>query len=1062
MPMNSNENNLTLLPEMKMLMRTQAAKGAACKARHSTTCEALKEALLPLKTERIYKGESIYIETADRRIFRTGDSLLFDLIGNGTVIGVFRHLLVYRNSSIFMYDGKRHVRMLFYMAEGRIEYKDETGRDISVQGGRIVDATSSNRDIGVFLDDRNTERNVLAVYYANYVVVAISSSVVFISLKTGKEIHFCFSSDILELSVCALKTVKCLCTRTESRQHLFYGTVMLSGAFDGFHVLPSGFILSDLELLFFRGLSRPDRAKLLNQERLAEKVLKQALNREMHRTETIEYFVMLLDSLSTKAVKLTPDGDYTQTSGHFDCCAMTSHRTIGRELVTATEDLLGKMSGLLTVDLFYENPAEYSSLLGRPFDMAEFLSRQYSRLFYYDRPAIKGKNLAYRTIRTMKRQSKRVRATGMDKYLAMAASLPSNTVSRLLHKLYGDSRCEEILALITEASITIEADVDDVASTRQKAFLVRLGACAGTFLLYTRYLTYRPSTQIRLNDKAIEEMLTEDAIFMFYACNHFASLSDTGQWKQLRNRKAVQYGRLFGTGLASGLTDKKYNEIASNLSRVEETKQSARYALLILATSSEQSPQRDMSRYKLDTQDALSIQGSQERSSPLPVGAGQFDKQKARPPMDSSIYRTIYQRTCSEQPERVYKTKINDIFIAHLLHKEISIKKAAVASLGIYNLESQNSGLFSRLVAECKRHGPLDSEKTVQFYDRPYRILAALSASLISNTRSPVETGDTFADLIINGMSFIQTGLYANLFYRPDICRPDEVFYSVLFSLLNSFSMAIPDVLAQVESVDLKTATSQSVHRMAAEMFYVGLKGIREQGTDGGVIASGYRDRILRFIERLESLDQFDDKFVILFDFSLVSLSIILCGTFDLQLLRIIRRRILSTKRLQDVHEHSVYSPAAKGLAVCHFSGYESMLYYKLCAGLVCCGLGTKKLFLRGNITYKLLITAFLYTANPLLKFDYFDPLRLLLIRTLKDDSIGIERTRKAMKRLQTGRYRRRNTRWFWAKFENLSQVNKKFTVDVLSDFLENGKSSSALRGLFDMRLLARLLAITK
>lgn len=396
---------------------------------------------------------------------------------------------------------------------------------------------------------------------------------------------------------------------------------------------------------------------------------------------------------------------------------------------------------------------------------------------------------------------------------------------------------------------------------------------------------------------------------------------------------------------------------------------------------------------------------------------------------------------------------INKIFKSALGSINFELKKAAVCSLAIYNMCSNDSNIINTLKKELLRKGPVVEEKNSPFYDRNYRSLVALSIGTIATRVIFSETPDSFANLIVSGLSSINSKISSDLFYRASDCRPDELFYSQLFTLTSDFEKQPDSLLSEFSFEKLKSGNDVLI--AAAKIFYIGLFLIKEPNRD---FESIYR-RLFNILEKLEEMVECDKKYRILFNYALCACSIAKNGTCDFNLLKILRKEILITKEIKYLPAHSYFDCKKKEYCTDKKIDKESMQFYKICVGILTMNFGMSRLTAS---SIKQLIVTFFYTGEVPLEFSYIDILRCQLVRVLQDNTNEIASINKTAFNRFVKEKKRKMSKYFNSKFSKLSEIDKKFVIDILTDYYENYNHKAPNETLFDLKLLAKLISIAK
>lgn len=223
-------------------------------------------------------------------------------------------------------------------------------------------------------------------------------------------------------------------------------------------------------------------------------------------------------------------------------------------------------------------------LFRQPFtkEEMELLSRRYSRIFRFDPTIKESKNLAYTIIRCETRYKR-------NKVCVLSAMLDNKRAfNKLFRSYFGDIRIEDVIHFMLECNIAIQTDVNDVAGSRQDAFLLRSYSNIGCFImnLGCTYCDGYIRDPPRINSTRVDDKVSQDLVFLNGACLFaFYRSASMGIHYEL--------GTAFGSGLAKGLTDEdtqKYLKMAE-----DADEKMMRHLLLVISTRSNDSTRRSVS-----------------------------------------------------------------------------------------------------------------------------------------------------------------------------------------------------------------------------------------------------------------------------------------------------------------------------------------------------------------------------------------------------------------------------------------------------------------------------------
>lgn len=453
-------------------------------------------------------------------------------------------------------------------------------------------------------------------------------------------------------------------------------------------------------------------------------------------------------------------------------------------------------------------------------------------------------------------------------------------------------------------------------------------------------------------------------------------------YKNTHLGSSYKLGADFGNGLSNGLSDDMLQNSLKNIDELEDF--SLKYYLLILSTRS----------------------------------------------INDSTKRSI---------------NINGILKSSLFVRDFEVKKASICSLAIFNRNTHDLFVLELLLNECSRFGPVNLDKNEIFYDRHYRMLAALTCGVVSIKPLNVSLNCSFSELIVNGLSSINGNVSEEIFYRSNDHLPIERFYSKLFMLTTSFSESYESIIEIVN----KTLLSDIYHN-SARIFYIGLKMIREEKC---------KHTINWLFDKLDYLEEECEKntaLKILFNFTMISLSIIHNGTCDLSMIKILRRQILKSKDLKYMKKFEFFDFSKKNKNSFVGVDFESIQIYKMCMGIVCSNFGCSSL---DKNCIKQLIISFFIDSEISFNFSYFGVLRTLLVKHMKPNGITFSKEYEDVKRRM---YERKLNSMFIKEFKELNCFDQKIVVDILSDYYENYHFVNNCTSYFDINMLGELVSKCK
>lgn len=974
--------------------------------KHSYNHSICNGLFLPIGIKYLFVSDLLYFSTHNNIVYSTDNMSTFNIIGHGTLLGLFGSFAVIFDQSIYLINHNLIRDYLYiYKIKGLIYYC-------------ISDNKSINNEYELI-----TISESLTCLYLNYLIIGFNNELVLIKLSASQ-----LTSDLLNQSSDKLnqpnKSVKQHEMQPVSQHYKLSGTIQTISKLnyngipfveihDGIKVCylfdcwlindivdrwePASWYMS-LDVLEQNIISKMDRSTIWNiitNNTNKIRNISKFINHEMHKmsgpTEFIKQYSSMKYSSQLESIK-----------------QLTGQSFFYQPFISTMET--NKMMANLETNKMIAG--------------SEWLERKYSRIFNFIPEINKSANLAYWIIRKELRKDKQIK----KKQFVIK--------NKLIFKMCGDKRIDEIIKLMDEVKIKILQDVTDVDNIRQKYFISRVVASSALVFLGMVPAFELSQPVVMINETGIREKLTDGMQFIVSA--GYNKISDV-------NDIPARLGMIFGNGLCKSITDKEMQECIEQLRSIEYENHIP-YLLLVLAT------RRNSWVLKREALYNTKLDG----------------------------YTTIIENEFTN-------SSLNQIFIGYLSleesigPKELEAKSAAVVALGIYNSNSGNKIIHEYLIKESIKTGPTDQEKSICFYDRNYRLTAALSAALVSNVRSPIRLADSYSELIINGMSFIDKKYGSFSLKRDDTCRCEEIFLSELFILLNSFQR---DEFEILESVELINGSGRKAHVMAARVFYVALKWIRD-GKDGKeqrtkqdknkirtkFYSSGFKykkistkmdkrtSQLLEMALKLEEMNESDPG--ILFTYCLVAASIIQHSTMNLSLLRILRRRILMTHDLANSTSIPVFGRAAKTAENCYLPSFKTIQFYKLAISLTIAGFGVLS-FRNELVTCRQLIITFFIEGSSLADFTFLDVLRLVSLRQLEVDGLALNNYRKACKAIARRRRSKKIMKKFKKEISKMDEIDRKFVYDVLSDYYENYHHKTSKKVLFDLLHLAKAISIMK
>lgn len=966
-------------------------------------------------------NKEIFYETKIGDIYKLKKQRLPKKIGNGKLVGVIDETVVWKNkSNIFVHSKNKTKKTVFkFYKDNTVKYSKLEKCKYNEKGLVMID---SERNNGIELI-----QDISVCVYMEYLVMGVNNILYFVSLRNKETVKYKKDKIIRSIKVKSVIGIKLLWV-CDWESH-FYRNEEVAEDKAGI----SGWGWATIQI--FKELNSLEQILLLNMCEVSAIALEQAFLRVIGKTKTITEFIEKSKGWGYKRkdtcgnIRRTIVGPNGERNANIEqaikkfikkrpiifekakCSRADVFKEYYSENVTIrhalfVEKTIQSLAKFAKINFFYEDifPLNYfleKSVINEK--SAQFLENKYKRVFSYDKNIQScSKNLAYRTIATIKKHSRN----------AQSPKLTQKLFFKALRTIFKDTRANEIFDILTENSIVFDRNSLDFEPIRMECFKYRVFACAGSLLLPTGEWGFEYSINLFCNKLDFLKDVDKNFLFFFFAANHNAIIETTPE-----NKKILVLASGFGKSIAVPGTSSQIFELITILNPNVTKDNAAHYILLALASVSAN------------------------------LSAGQIV-----PRMDT-----------------------NRAFLTYLKKKDLAAKLTAMACLAIYNFNSQDKNIFSTLLAQCAMSGPIiHEERCLDYYTSQYRVFAAVSAATVHSVKSPVILDDKLAELLLNGLSFIGTCIYSSYMKRYSSARPAEVFYGELFYLLNSFSLSIDDAIDSI-SDSLFSANPLEQYQfniIAARVFYIAFKALRDrifiekQSEQSEQSKQSKRQKHLydwfyKVIDHTEKANLKNRDYKIVFDFSLIAFSLICNSSFDLRLLTIIRRQILATVDPYDIYTGDRFNMTSKSMQTYYGPGFESIHYYKICMAIVCAGLGTIKLNLSNQIDYKIIIVTFFYSDLPLFLFRQIDYFKFLLPKVFVANTAFITKLKRVLKKnIQKG-VRKKISRKFCRKFNKKSDFDKKFIIDIFSDFIENYATKTNLK-LFDLNSFAKIITVTK
>ncbi|KAF9765058.1 hypothetical protein NGRA_0021 [Nosema granulosis] len=391
----------------------------------------------------------------------------------------------------------------------------------------------------------------------------------------------------------------------------------------------------------------------------------------------------------------------------------------------------------------------------------------------------------------------------------------------------------------------------------------------------------------------------------------------------------------------------------------------------------------------------------------------------------------------------IHNQDILDAFY-HTIHTDAHplIKIGYFIGMSYTFMNSGNVNLKNVLIKELIKKGSIQTEKhnknNVLWYNKSYRLTMGFMLAYVLRTKKVdsyefIKLENKLVELLVNGLVLFgsKSSRHIKNFKRSEGDPPEEIFYSEFFT----YGCSPPENFENVfEEIKTGSLSIFEIYRYAGALFYIGVANIVGQLED-----SGLYEKLLMSTMFLEERMLKDDKYRVLFDYSLIAMVLIRSSTCDLELLKIIRRQIKRTER-------SVWD-RNKVDYVFTFSGmkketqttltYGCIEKYKLCLGILTLGLSKYKL--TGNFNTVIDLVATFYIDFPICTQDqdFFNLLRYNIFNTIGKNETPCFSLFYKFRSGKTSSFNEISF-YFKKKFKTLAETDKKLTIDLLSDYYEN------------------------
>ncbi|KAF7684187.1 hypothetical protein TCON_0616 [Astathelohania contejeani] len=392
----------------------------------------------------------------------------------------------------------------------------------------------------------------------------------------------------------------------------------------------------------------------------------------------------------------------------------------------------------------------------------------------------------------------------------------------------------------------------------------------------------------------------------------------------------------------------------------------------------------------------------------------------------------------------------------------ISMKGASVMGLGFLFLNSDQWNIKNLLINECNKKGNYHSlefnKGNKTWYDETYRMACTVGLSLV-HTSGYIELNDPLCELIVNGIAYYNSGKRKIIkrLSRGSDSRPEEVYYSIFFRLgvrgaISDIGISeydnnncINNALIEIIENNYKNDEVYNLYKLSGMAFFL---GVSNRGQPNEMF-----NRLIDLCITLELSK--NTKYKILFDSLLLALVLIYNSTFDLKILRILRRQIKKTERIQFLERRDDFIVHSNGsIFETQFGmGYGELMKYKMYLGILCAGRGLFSIS-KENSKMEIMGLVFSFFINyprSTIDQEYLQVIRYFIVLSFKSERYiqkkngfefknnekELETTCNGYKVSKCVEIKPNLNRYFKRKMKTLNSIEKKIVIDILSDYYE-------------------------
>lgn len=393
-----------------------------------------------------------------------------------------------------------------------------------------------------------------------------------------------------------------------------------------------------------------------------------------------------------------------------------------------------------------------------------------------------------------------------------------------------------------------------------------------------------------------------------------------------------------------------------------------------------------------------------------------------------------------------------------------------IVGLGMLYAGSGNVLVRDVLSGEADKQGVFGWEQYNRgnkvWYDYTYRVIASLSISMLYtrpglDTFRFIELKDSFCELLANGSILFGTKQrkFMGRLRRSDSNRPEEVLYSELFLLGVAMEQDLAGVVKEVRQ-RCQEASLYDTYRLSGKIMYVGAYAVyKDMAID---LEGSLFKAMVEVCLLVERAMKDNGNLKVLFDACVVSLSLVSNSSCSLDVIRILRRQIKMTEtgRLLSEQTDFFFTSSRCKQETQLTMRYGDIERYKLCLGIVTCGMGALKIAPTPHLIVGVVTTFFVSFPISTVDQEYFNMARYFLLLSVKEGPNSPRSTMKYLKMRCKGskskmmRDMSAINKIFRKEYSEASDADKKLIIDVLTDFYEQHANRS---NLLDIEMLKNI-----